>query len=86
MWNAARQVGADDLVPLRRLDLEERPDLRLAGVVDEAVDAAEPLDDAPRPAPRPAARRHVGGEALGLAAGGPDPRERRLRRGLGRWW
>ena len=46
VWNAAVRSVRDDLVPLRRVDLQERPDLRPSGVVDEAVDPAEPLDHA----------------------------------------
>ena len=55
VWNAAVRSVRDDLVPLRRLDLEERPDQRPPGVVDEAVDPPEPLDDPLDERARPAA-------------------------------
>ena len=55
--------------------VEERPDLRPAGVVDEAVDAPEAVDDARRRgASASRADGDVGGERLGLAARLADPR------------
>ena len=75
-----RQVGPDDRVPFGRLDLEERPDLRQAGVVDEAVDPPEALDDALDEPLGLRAVADVGGEALGLGAGRADALERALRR------
>src|SRR5207244_9787629 len=41
-----RQVRADDVLPFGRVDLEERSDLRSSGVVDEAVQSPEAIDDA----------------------------------------
>ena len=66
MWKAAVRSVRDDGVPVGRVDLEERPDLRQAGVVDEPVDATEPLDDALDEGLRLRAVGDVGGEGLGL--------------------
>ena len=80
MWNAAVRSVRDDLVPLRRVDLQERPDLRPSGVVDEAVDPAEPLDHALDQPFGLRAVGEVGVEGGAVGAGGPDPGQRRLSR------
>ena len=82
VWNAAVRSVADDGVPLVGRGLEERPDQRQAGVVDEAVDAPEALDDALDEAPRPG-RRSAMSAAKASASAPPrlaDPRERPLAR------
>ena len=75
VWKAAVRSVRDHRVPLGRLDLEERPDLGPPGVVDEAVDAPEAIDDG-------------GDEALGLVAvgevGGEASRRRRRPRARAR--
>ena len=74
------EVGRDDLVPLGRLDLEERPDLRPPGVVDEAVDAPEAVDDLLDQRLRLAAVGDVGGEASASAPVTSRPLDRPLGR------
>ena len=87
VWNAAVRSVAMTSSQSAGVDLEERPDLRPAGVVDEAVDPAEALDDAARPAPPPGApSREVGVERLGLGAGRADPGERLLGAASASWW
>jgi hypothetical protein len=39
------QVRRKDVIPVGRVELEERPDLGPAGVVHEAVDSPEAVDD-----------------------------------------
>ena len=74
-----RQVGPDDRVPVGRVDLEERPDQRQPGVVDQAVDAPEALDDPLDQRLGLPAVGDVGREALGLGARVARPLQRALR-------
>ena len=67
----------------RRLDLEERPDLGQAGVVDEAVETTEPLDHPADQLLGLSTIADVRGEALRLGAQVADPFQR-PRRALGR--
>jgi hypothetical protein len=66
-----RQVGADDLVPVGGLDLEERADQRPSGVVDQPVHAAEALDDLLDQPLRLPTVADVGGEVLRVRAQAP---------------